>query len=416
MDHLLIYPGHSNNALYLPGTHGKNTPTAFLTPEAAFYNAALFPAWQKWKPTYRVADITSIYGDLCSVAIYDPRTDEQQGDIDVDYDITYINVPFNVKSYAADRFAEGDRVIIRFVDQNYESPEVFGYYENPCTSTSTTTTTSSTSSISSTSFSTTSYTSSTTSYTTGTSPPSHWYTIQGESAPFQSDGALYHFTDMEFDAEDLDHTDPPSAYGVAVYTGLTYVPTGYVSVARNILIKYDGDSNQTILTSGSYGTQYQDIAYDITNNRLVGITYTGSNNVYFFQGITLTVDTFVTIPDPPDLKLGTSAKLGGIAIDSGTLLLSQWYTRNDDAAVYRILRTDYAGSILNNYQTIAISGDNISNLCMSHGNTGTLIALKVNKSVDVFDSGPGSAPINYSISHLPCNLPPSGIATNVLST
>jgi hypothetical protein len=420
--HMLIYPGFDSDAKFDHATHGEITPTAFLSPEAAFYNAAMFPGWQKWRPTYRVADIDNIYGDYCTVTIYDPRTNAEKGELQltVDSELTFTGVPFNVKSYASTHFSVGDRVILRFVDQDYTNPEVFGFYTNPCSSTSTSTTSSTssttTTSSSSSSSSSTSCTSCT-SCTTGTPPPDHWYTVQGESAPFFGDGAFYHFVDMAFDAGDLDHTDPPSPYGVAAYNGLTYAPTGYIALATNKLIKYDGDSNQTILSSASYINSYGDIAYDISNGKLVGVGNSGGDSdVYFYTGVNLVVDHSVTIPNPADLKGGTSATLGGVAIDAGTLLLTQHYTRNDDVLVYRLIRASYAGAILNIYHTFTISSDNVSNLCMSHGNTGTLLALKVNKSVDVYDTGVANLPTNYSISHLPPTIPPAGIATNILNT
>ncbi len=417
--HLLIHPGHENDALYTPRTHGKNTPTAYLTPEAAAYNFAMFPAWQKWRPTYRVADIDRIYGDVCTVTIHDPRTSAEIGTINVESATTFVNVPFNVKNYDSAQFSEGDRVILRFVNQDYESPEVFGFYENPCTTTTTTTTASTTGST--VTFTTTSSISSTStsSYTTTTSRtiPSQWITIQGESAPFQADGALYYFNNFQCNPGDLDHTDPPSAYGVAVYTGLSYVPTGYVALARNILIEYVGDSNQTILSSNSYSNSFQDIAYDIPNNRLIGTSYTpGDHNVYFFTGITLTIASSVTIPEPADIKSGQVSTLDGITVDTGTLILTQRYIRNDAALVYRIIRANYSGTITDIYQTLLVSSGNVSNLCMSLGNKGDLIALKTNKFVDIYDTGPGNPATTYDISFLPPATPASGIVTNILQT
>ena len=425
--HSLIAPGYTDDAKLNISVYGQNTPTAYISPEAAFYNACLFPGWQKWRPTFRAAYITSLYGDLCSVEIYDPRTDEEVGllELEVDYNTTYTNVEVSASSqYTISDFSEGDLVVIQFPSQDYSSPPVIiGFYEYPCggTSTSTTTTTlSTTTSTTTTSSSSSSSTStSSTSSTTITGPPTVWYTVQAESGPLQSDGCLYHFLNMAFDAGDLDHTDGPSAHGVDLYSGLTYIPSGYCSIAQTTLIKYTGDSNLVILsTIGPAPRNYSDITYDIPNSRLIlACNVPGQDDIYIMVGENLTVSTSFNVPDPPDLYPSTDPDIGGIAVDSGTLLLTQYYTRNDSVLVYRILRVSYAGVILNNYQTVVMSAgtENVINACMSYGNTGTFITLRYDKKVEVYDSGLANPPTTYSIAHLPITNAPNGIATNYLA-
>ena len=261
-------------------------------------------------------------------------------------------------------------------------------------------------------------TSSTTSTTSSTVPYDVLYTIQGESASLTSDGDLYHFTNMEFDSEDLHHDDGPSSHGIALYTGLTYTPTGYVSMAYNTLVKYDGDSNHTVLGTQLSGSYFNDITYDIINGNIITTTYNQTMNLTFMLGVSLIPDHVVTVPDPVDKKPGTNAFITAITVFEGNLIISTTYTRSDSILVYRLSRIDFSGAELEDYgQTVITSpSNNINSLCMSAGNKGILISLHINKTVSVYDAGPGNPPIVYSISYLPCTNPPSGISTNKLSS
>ncbi|MBN1828722.1 MAG: hypothetical protein JW884_06230, partial [Deltaproteobacteria bacterium] len=64
---VLIRPGES--AAYDPARDGVLRPSAALSPAGSFYNLAMKPGWQKWKPTYRFGTIASLAGDICSVVL-----------------------------------------------------------------------------------------------------------------------------------------------------------------------------------------------------------------------------------------------------------------------------------------------------------------------------------------------------------
>lgn len=71
---IIILPGGSTtNAL------GKLQPTAVATSAGVFYNKAILPAWQKWKPTYRIGTIISIdyTSSKCDVGITSQYSEEQ---------------------------------------------------------------------------------------------------------------------------------------------------------------------------------------------------------------------------------------------------------------------------------------------------------------------------------------------------
>lgn len=71
----IIYPGGEDDLL----PSSKLQPSQASTPAGVFYNTAVFPGWQKWKPTYRIAVILSVDAekDTCSVCILQARSSAQ---------------------------------------------------------------------------------------------------------------------------------------------------------------------------------------------------------------------------------------------------------------------------------------------------------------------------------------------------
>ena len=53
----LIQPGHSSNATYNKARDGQVQAILGSSPAGAFFNKAMMPGWQKWKPTYRAGVI-----------------------------------------------------------------------------------------------------------------------------------------------------------------------------------------------------------------------------------------------------------------------------------------------------------------------------------------------------------------------
>lgn len=76
--------GEDNEIILTPGGVsstglGKLQHAGISTPAAVFYNKAILPCWQKWKPTYRVGKILKINNslDTCDVGIEDQQSCEQ---------------------------------------------------------------------------------------------------------------------------------------------------------------------------------------------------------------------------------------------------------------------------------------------------------------------------------------------------
>lgn len=89
----LIQPGFDGNAVYNTVRDGQLQPSIAGTPESVFWNLALLPGWQKWKPTYRYGTITAKTGDTCSVAL-EVAHSSQQGLL-VNQGVALANVPID---------------------------------------------------------------------------------------------------------------------------------------------------------------------------------------------------------------------------------------------------------------------------------------------------------------------------------
>ena len=80
-DGVNIQPGHDANAVYDAARDGQLLPSVATSAMASYFNRAIMPGWQKWKPTYRygtvVADSIDFGANTCSVCL-DPAYSSQQ--------------------------------------------------------------------------------------------------------------------------------------------------------------------------------------------------------------------------------------------------------------------------------------------------------------------------------------------------
>lgn len=124
-----IQPGHEGNAAYSSTRDGQLVPTVAQGSAQAFYNLAMLPGWQKWKPTYRYGVITSIDGDTASVQLSTALSSQQN--LDVNNVDTMTDVQIEYMSCNGTAFAVDDIVLIKFTDQDWDSPKIIGFKENP---------------------------------------------------------------------------------------------------------------------------------------------------------------------------------------------------------------------------------------------------------------------------------------------
>ena len=126
-----IQPGYENNSTYNATRDGQLQPSIASTPEATFYNLAMLPGWQKWKPTYRYGVISNIDTDAntCNVKLDEIKSSQQNLDINQELNLTGIDVSYmNCDSIA---FEDGDNVLVKFVGQTWTGAQVVGFKDNP---------------------------------------------------------------------------------------------------------------------------------------------------------------------------------------------------------------------------------------------------------------------------------------------
>lgn len=124
---VIIKPGFEGNA-WSAAEDGALQPTLASTPAATFYNLAMLPGWQKWRPTFRTATLTRLEGDTCSITL-NATTSSQQG-LGVNARASYSNVPILYMDCNGSAFEEGDQVLVAFAG-NVEGPTVVGFEQEP---------------------------------------------------------------------------------------------------------------------------------------------------------------------------------------------------------------------------------------------------------------------------------------------
>lgn len=130
-------PGENNLILIAPGGRGWQPSDGVLTareimsPEQAFFNAAILPGWQKHTPTYRWGTASNIDRDAntMTVTLGDATSSAQR--LSVNEKSTLHGVPITYMSCHHEAFEEGDRVVVQFEQRDWESPRVIGFVDNP---------------------------------------------------------------------------------------------------------------------------------------------------------------------------------------------------------------------------------------------------------------------------------------------
>jgi len=118
---------------------GELRMRALMTPPQAYYNAAILPGWQKFKPTYRSGVITAISGDTADVLLDEAKSSASDiadiGLVNVEFDVnqtsTLTNVPIVYQDCNGSVFEVGDGVVVQFMSQSWSTPRIIGFLSNP---------------------------------------------------------------------------------------------------------------------------------------------------------------------------------------------------------------------------------------------------------------------------------------------
>jgi len=93
-----VAPGYVDGVYYgAPvdvAKYGQLTPVMAMSPSATFYNLAMLPGWQKWKPTYRYGQITAIDGDLCDVSLEGIESSQQNLDVNQSNTLSDVSISY----------------------------------------------------------------------------------------------------------------------------------------------------------------------------------------------------------------------------------------------------------------------------------------------------------------------------------
>jgi hypothetical protein len=127
-----IRPGYGDGAAYSSARDGFHTPTLTMDLASFMQNFAMFPAVQKWKPTYRYGTISNINTDTdtCTVTL-DALYSSVDG-LDINHVLNLTNVPIDYMDCNALAFEDGDQVVVKWTPYNAGgSPSVIGFKSSP---------------------------------------------------------------------------------------------------------------------------------------------------------------------------------------------------------------------------------------------------------------------------------------------
>lgn len=110
---------------------GVLTAREMMSPEQAFWNAAVLPGWQKFKPTYRWGTVTSISFALDQMNVDLGEANSSAKRLDINQATSLSAVPVTYGTCHSKAFKIGDRVVVQFQGQDWTSPRVIGFLDNP---------------------------------------------------------------------------------------------------------------------------------------------------------------------------------------------------------------------------------------------------------------------------------------------
>ena len=131
MQYMQIRPGYDGKASFDSSRDGQLYPTVALPPAGAFYNLAMLPGWQKWRPQYRLGTIQNIDKEKNTGDVILNNEDSKSQNLDVNQSSSLSNVPIEYMSCDSGAFADGDKVLVEFEGRKWENVKVVGFESEP---------------------------------------------------------------------------------------------------------------------------------------------------------------------------------------------------------------------------------------------------------------------------------------------
>ena len=125
-----IRPGYGGEAVYSASRDGQLQQVVSSTAAGVYYNYAMFPGWQKWKPTYRVGKITAKPTTDTADVLLDDATSTAQN-LDINVSNTLSDVPIVYMDCDGQVFEVDDRVVVEFISQDHTNPRIIGFETDP---------------------------------------------------------------------------------------------------------------------------------------------------------------------------------------------------------------------------------------------------------------------------------------------
>ena len=104
---------------------------SLLSPAQAYFNAAIFPGWQKWMPTYRWGTASDVDDDANTMTVTLGSATSSAQSLGVNSQAVLYRVPITYMTCNSNAFFDGDRVVVQFENQQLASPRVIGFLDNP---------------------------------------------------------------------------------------------------------------------------------------------------------------------------------------------------------------------------------------------------------------------------------------------
>ena len=130
-------PGESTLIVVAPGgapptaSDGQLVAREVQSPEQVFFNAAILPGIQRFKPTYRVGTVTSVDTDADTASVSLDAAYSSAQNLPINSSSSLSAVPVEYMTCNAAIFETGDRVIVKFEGQDWSAPKVIGFVSNP---------------------------------------------------------------------------------------------------------------------------------------------------------------------------------------------------------------------------------------------------------------------------------------------
>ena len=128
---VLVRPGYDDGAAYISALYGILYQRAGMSPEQVYFNAAILPGWQKFRPTYRFGVLTAVDHENNTGNVNLEESVSSAQNLGVNQSQSLDDVPIEYMECDSLAFDVGDRVLVEFVSQRWENPRVIGFAEEP---------------------------------------------------------------------------------------------------------------------------------------------------------------------------------------------------------------------------------------------------------------------------------------------